>query len=174
MKSSLYNPICKLRSHRQGFLLIEAMISLSILTVIGLVLLKLSMNILAPRQWIMQQTLADAYMSLERSTAERIPFATLVGTTSPWPNFAAGGIAVTNNVSIGALPDRAETGNPVIGMVTRTRFADRNNLVADGGESTAATNTNPASMNIWRVQSVLTFKIGANQYVKSRTVIRSQ
>jgi hypothetical protein len=148
------------------------MISLSILTVIGLVLLKLSMNILAPRQWIMQQTLADAYMSLERSTAERIPFATLVGATSPWPNFAAGGIAVTNNVSIGALPDRAETGNPVIATVTRTRFADGNNLPANGGGGDS--DKNPASMNIWRVQSVLTFRVGANQYVKSRTVIRSQ
>lgn len=149
------------------------MISLSILTVIGLVLLKLSMNILAPRQWIMQQTLADAYMSLERSTAERIPFATLTGATSPWPNFANGGIAVTNNVTIGALPDRTAAGNPVIGTVTRTRFADTNNLAANGGlVGTAA--TNPASMNIWQVQSVLTFKVGANQYVKSRTVIRSE
>jgi Tfp pilus assembly protein PilV len=172
MKSSLKIPICKLRSHRRGFLLIEAMISLSILTVIGLVLLKLSMNILAPRQWIMQQTLADAYMSLERSTAERIPFATLTGATSPWPNFAAGGIAVTNGVTIGAMPDRAAAGNPVIGTVTRTRFADANNLVANSGGGTAA--TNPASMNTWRVQSVLTFRVGANQYVKSRTVIRSE
>ncbi len=148
------------------------MISLSILTVIGLVLLKLSMNILAPRQWIMQQTLADAYMSLERSTAERIPFAILTGASSPWPNFATGRIAVTNNVSIGALPDRAATGVPIIGTVTRTRFADTNNLAANGGVGTTA--TNPASMNIWRIQSVLTFRVGANQYVKSRTVIRSE
>jgi type II secretory pathway pseudopilin PulG len=173
MKSSLYTPFCKLRSRRRGFLLVEAMISLSILTVIGLVLLKLSMNILAPRQWIMQQTLADAYMSQERATAERIPFATLTGAASPWPNFAAAGAtSVIPAQQIGALPDAAAVGRPVFGTVTRTRFHDPNNLPINGGTGTLV--ENPASMNIWKVQSVLTFRVGANQYVKSRTVLRSQ
>jgi type II secretory pathway pseudopilin PulG len=171
MKSSLYTPYCKLRSRKRGFLLVEAMISLSILTVIGLVLLKLSMNILAPRQWIMQQTIADAFMSSERATAERIPFAALTGAASPWPNFATGGIAIIER-PIGALPDATAAGRLVQGTVTRTRFADANNLPINGGVGTAV--TNPASMNIWRVQSVLTFNVGPNQYVKSRTVLRSQ
>ena len=37
------------------------MMALSMLTVLGLVLLKLSLNILHPRQWILQQTVTDAY-----------------------------------------------------------------------------------------------------------------
>ena len=43
----------KTRSTRRGMLLIEARLSLSILTVIGLMLLKLSLNILQPRQWVL-------------------------------------------------------------------------------------------------------------------------
>jgi hypothetical protein len=148
------------------------MISLSILTVIGLVLLKLSMNILASRTWTMQQTLSDAYMTRERSTAERIPFVTLTGANSPWPDFAAGGISVVLREEIGALPNMGAARRPVLGKVTRTRFADTNNLIANGGVGTVA--SNPASMNTWRVQSVLTYAIGANTYVKSRTVVRSQ
>ncbi len=73
------------RSWRRGFALVEATIALSMLTVVGLMLLKLSLNILSPRQWVLHQSLADAYMTYERSYAERVPFATLVANGSPWP-----------------------------------------------------------------------------------------
>ena len=54
------------------------MLALSILTVLGIILLKLSLNILAPRQWILQQAVTDAYMTYERAYAERIPFENLL------------------------------------------------------------------------------------------------
>ncbi|MEO0018608.1 MAG: hypothetical protein RLZZ522_1891 [Verrucomicrobiota bacterium] len=143
----------------------EATVALSILTVVGLMLLKLSLNILSPRQWVLHQSLADAYMTYERSYAERVPFATLVAAGSEWPAHPALGTRV---VEIGTLPG----GALVTGTVTRTRVADPNNYPLDGGTGTVT--TNPASMKVWRVQSILTYEISGRTYAKSRTVIRSQ
>jgi len=145
--------------------LLEAMLSLSILTVLGLLLLKLSLNILHPRQTVVQQTITDAYMTFERSYAERIPFEELLGSNSPWPAYPTTNTAV---VEIGRLPGN----RPVNGVVTRTRLPDSGNYPIDGGIGTDA--TNPAAMKIWRAQSVLTYQIGGRQYVKSRTVLRAQ
>jgi hypothetical protein len=147
-------------------LLVEATLSLSILAVVGLVLLKLSINILHPRQWVLQQALSDAYVSYERAYAERIPFDDLVGNDSPWP---ASPTISTEEVEIGRLPG----GTPVMGTIARTRMPDKTtNYPIDGGEGTVE--TNPAAMKVWKVHSALTYQVGANTYVKSRTVIRSQ
>lgn len=137
------------------------------------------MNILAPRQWVMQQALTDAFMSSERAKAERVPFAVLTGPVLEdpavnWPDFARDGVE-SKSVDIGALPGPLVNGVPtnvISGTITRTRFADPNNLAINRGNGT--TLTNPASMNIWRVQSVLTYTVGGVAYVKSRTVLRSQ
>lgn len=152
--------------------------SMSILTVLGLVLLKLSINILHPRQWVLQQTVSDAYMTYERAYAERIPFEELVANNSPWPasTITIGSVNGVVNVStvqveIGRLPGPAG-GIPITGTVTRTRFPDAVNYPIDGGRGTLV--TNPAAMKVWRVQSVLTYTIGNRTYSKSRTVIRSQ
>jgi hypothetical protein len=145
--------------------LVEAMVALSILTVLGLVLLKLSLSILHPRQWVLQQTLTDAYMTFERARAERIPFENLLDENSPWPAFPT---TATEVVEIGRLP-----GNRIItGMVFRTRIADTANYPIDGGSGTVA--MNPAAMKVWKAQSVLTYSIGNRNYAKSRTVLRSQ
>jgi len=158
-------PRGKARSWRRGFLLIEATLSLTILTLIGLVMLKLSLNILQPRQWVLQQTLSDAYVTYERAYAERLPFQTLTSGTSPWPAFPT---TSSTQVELGRLPG----GVAVTGTVVRTRLPDPNNYPIDGGTGTTA--SNPASMKVWKVQSVLTYKIGGRTYAKSRTVIRSQ
>ena len=139
--------------------------SLSVLTVLGLVLLKLSLNILSPRQWMLRQTVTDAYMSYERSYAERIPFENLLANDSPWPVYPA---TSTTAVAIGRLPG----GTPLIGTVVRTRIPDTGNYPIDGGTGTVA--TNPAAMKVWKAQSVLTYTVGSKPYWKSRTVLRSQ
>ncbi len=158
-------PIRKARSRNCGYVLMEAMLALSILTTIGLILLKLSLNILAPRQWILQQAVTDAYMTYERAYAERIPFEKLLAADSPWPIFPA---TTTTIVETGRLP-----GNKAItGTVTRTRIADSGNYPIDGGTGTLA--TNPAAMKVWKAQSILTYKVGTRNYAKSRTVLRSQ
>jgi hypothetical protein len=163
-------PVRKSRSTRRGFVLLEALASLTTLTVLGLVLLKLSLNILAPRQWIIRQTMTDAYLTFERALAERVPFDDMLAPGSPWPLSTATTInrATTANVEIGRLPG----GVPVLGTVTRTRFADPNNLVGDGGTGTEA--SNPSGMRIFELQSVLTYRVGNRTYAKSRTVVRSQ
>jgi hypothetical protein len=154
----------------------EAMMGLSLLVVLGLVLLKLSLNVLAPRQWILQQTVSDAYMTFERAYAERIPFENLVAADSPWPASTSSTINSKNlTVEIGRLPrvlPNFPAGVPIIGTVTRTRFPDPGNYPFDGGSGTVA--TNPAAMKVWKVQSVLTYKVGNRTYAKSRTVLRTQ
>jgi hypothetical protein len=145
--------------------LLEAMMSLSVITLLGLLLLKLSLNILQPRQWVLQQTVTDAYMTYERAYAERIPFETLVSNASPWP---AHPTTNTSVVEIGRLPGN----RPITGVVTRTRFPDSGNYPIDGGIGTLA--TNPAAMKVWKAQTVLTYRIGSRSYAKSRTVLRSQ
>jgi hypothetical protein len=146
-------------------LLIETMLSLSILTVLGIVLLKLSLNILTPRQFVLQQTLTDAYLTYERSYAERIPFENLLASNSPWPAFPT---ITTTTVEIGKLP-----GNRTItGTLSRTRIPDPGNYPIDGGTGTLA--TNPAAMKNWEVQSVIRYSVGGRDYLKSRTVLRSQ
>lgn len=160
-----FHSVRKARSRRRGFVLFEAMMSLSMLTIIGLVLLKLSLNILAPRQWTLKQSVTDAYLTYERAYAERIPFENLLANDSPWPAFPT---ITSSAVEIGRLPG----GIPVNGTVTRTRIADTGNYPIDGGSGTVA--TNPAAMKIWKAQSVLTYKVGNYTYAKSRTVLRSQ
>lgn len=150
---------------RRGFLLVESTLSMAILAIIGLILLKLTINILHPRQWTMQQVLSDAYMTYERAYAERVPFNEVVDAGSPWPVFPA---TAVEQVEIGRLPG----GRPVLGTVTRTRTPDTNNFPIDGGSGSV--DTNPAAMKVWRLQSVVDYQVGSRRYLKSRTVIRSQ
>jgi hypothetical protein len=155
----------KPRRGRRGFALIEATMAMSLLSVVGLLLLKLSLNVLHPRQYALQQVLTDSYMSYERAVAERIPFESLLANDSPWPAYpeVAGEV-----VELGKMPG----GMPVTGNVARTRIADTGNYPIDGGTGTVA--LNPAAMKIWRVQSVLRYEIGGRTYVKSRTLVRAQ
>ncbi len=146
-------------------LLAETALSLGVLTILGLILLKLSLNILAPRQWGLQQALSDAYMTYERAYAQRLPFDELVGQDSPFPAFPE---TASTEVEVGRLPG----GAAVTGTVVRTRIPDDGNYPIDGGEGTVE--TNPAAMKVWKVQSILTYQIGGRQYAKSRTVIRAQ
>jgi hypothetical protein len=141
------------------------MMALSVLTILGLLLLKLSLNVLYPRQWTLQQTLSDAYLTYEIAYAQRIPFETLTGTGTPWPMFPT---TSSSTVEIGKVPG----GRSVNATVTRTRIADPDNYPIDGGTGTVT--SNPSAMKIWRVQSILNYQIGGRNYVKSRTVIRSQ
>lgn len=155
----------KARSLRRGFVMIEAMMGLSLLTIIGICMLKLSLNILHPRQYILQQTVTDAYLTYERAYAERIPFEDLLATNSPWPTYPTTSSTV---IELGRLPG----GSIIAGTVVRTRFPDSGNYPLDGGSGTV--NTNPAGMKIWRAQSVVTYKVGTRTYAKSRSVLRSQ
>jgi hypothetical protein len=155
----------KPRCTHLGFALVEAMMALTLLTALGLLLLKISINILHPRQWTLQQSVTDAYLTYERAYAERIPFENLLADDSPWPEFPETASTVTE---VGRLPG----GVPITGTVVRTRIPDSNNYPLDGGTGTQA--SNPAAMKVWKAQSVLTYRVGPKTYAKSRTVLRSQ
>lgn len=151
--------------------------ALAVLTVVGLILLKLSLNILHPRQWILHQAVTDAYMTFERARAERVPFEDLLAVNSLWPAStpAVANVATTPNVEVGRLPrvlPNFPNGVPIYGTVTRTRLPDPGNYPIDGGIGTLV--TNPAAMKVWRVKAVLTYRIGSRTYAKARTVVRSQ
>ena len=140
--------------------------AMALLSVAGLLLFTLSLNVIQPRQYALQQILSDSYLTFERSKAERIPFDSLLAPNSPWPDNSADPATSTQTVEVGRLPG----GRVVTGVVTRTRIADANN-VPDGQDVSP---TNPASMEIWRVQSILRYEIAGRTYVKSRTVVRAQ
>ncbi|MCP5538332.1 MAG: hypothetical protein H7A51_19125 [Akkermansiaceae bacterium] len=138
---------------------------MSILATIGLVVLKSSIDLMAPRQWIIYQNVSDSYISYEQAYAERISFEELVDNDSPWPVYPS---RKTTEVEIGKFPG----GTPIMATIIRTRIADDNNLPAAGG--TGTTITNPSETETWQIQSHLTYTIGDDEYVKSRTVVRSQ
>ena len=146
-------------------MLLEAVYAMTFLAGLALVLLKLSINVTAPRQWTLQQTVSDAYLTYEKAWAQRLSFADLLAADSPWPEYPAKSEV---EVEMGRLPG----GTPIQGTVVRTRVPDPNNYPADGG--TGTTTTNPAGMKVFRFQSLLTYEVGGRSYVKSRTVVRSQ
>ncbi len=139
--------------------------AMSLLSVVGLLLLKLSLNVIYPRQYSLQQVLSDSYLTFERARAERIPFESLVALDSPWPAFPT---TASEQVVIGKLPG----GKSVTGTVIRTRIPAPENYPIDGGTGTVT--VNPAAMKVWRVQSVLQYRIAERTYLKSRTLVRSQ
>ncbi len=156
-------PRRKRRAH--GSMLVEITMALALLTVLGLGLLQLSINITAPRQWTLQQSVTDAYMTYERALAERVPFEEITSDGSLWPVFPT---SAQSAIELGRLPG----GRALQGAVIRTRIPDPNNYPADGGSGTLA--TNPSAMKVWRLQSLVRYQVGGRTYVKSRTVVRSQ
>lgn len=162
-------------SSKRGILLIESAMSLSILTILGLVLLKLSLSALQPRQWTIMQTLTDAYMDREQAWAQRIPFDMIVNSAlAPvgqpiWPISPASQVLNgANSAIIGRLPNQigGAAGNIIRADVVRT---SRLLPTAIAG--------NPAGMQVYQLQSVMTYTVvnqPGSSYVKSRTVIRSE
>lgn len=144
--------------HARGSVLIEATMAMTMLTVLGLTMLKLSLNITAPRQWTLQQAITDAYLTFEKASAQRQTFEDITGPSSLWP---ASPTVATTNVVFGTLPG----GRQITGTVTRTRTADTNN---------ANSANNPAGMQVWQLQSVVRYSVGGRTYLKSRTVVRAQ
>ena len=139
--------------------------ALTLLSVVSLVVLKGTMNILTPRQWTMVQNVSDAYLTYEKAYAQRIPFDALTDASSPWPVYPA---RSQTAVTLGTLPG----GRTLNGNVIRTRIPDEDNFPAHGGNGPIS--TNPAEMQTWKLQSHITYTISGREYVKSRTIVRTQ
>lgn len=151
------------RRLERGSALIEIAMSYGALVIVALLTLKASVNATATQAWTVKQSMTDAFITRESALASRIPFDEVVGSSSLWT--LSPGVS-TSLTTIGKLPG----GQPVTATVYRTRIPNANNLPSAGGTGTAT--TNPSGSETWSLQSILVYKVGDRQYMKSRTVLR--
>jgi len=152
------------QTHEPGSMLIEMTVALGLLTSIGMFLLIGSLDLLPPRQWTIRQNVTDAYLTYEEARSKRISFDTFTNPEKKdyWPIYPR---KKSETVTLGKAPG----GKIITGTIIQTRIPDDNNLDEKG-----TLGTNPAEMETWKLQSVLTFNIGNKEYYKSRTVIRTR
>lgn len=150
---------------RSGSILLESVMAMVVLAVVGLVLFKGALNTIAPRQWSLVQNISDAYLTYEKAYAERVEFGELTADASPWPVYPA---KHEHTVTMGTLPG----GGALSGRVIRTRKPDSNNFPDHGGSGTTV--TNPAESQVWILQSLVVYQINNREYVKSRSIVRTQ
>lgn len=137
----------------------EVSVALGLTVFLALMLMRGSLLAISGNQWIVYQTLSDAYLTRETALANRIPMSELTASTSLWPDqnkdnppFSA------QTVTLGVLP----SGKTVQAQITRFRTNETPSDTVD------------LTMNVWRVHSVLTFAVGESTYAKTRTTLRTQ
>lgn len=143
----------------QGSLLVEVSMAMGLAALLSLVLMKASMLAIGGNQWTIMQTLTDAYLTRESALASRIPFADLTKADSLWPDSGADNPPrIKQTVTLGKTPGGAN----VTGELTRFRT---NQTASDDADT---------RLTVCRVYSVLTYRLGDQQYVKSRSTLRMQ
>ncbi len=151
---------------RAGSFLVEGTVALSLLVAIAIILLSLSIDVITPRVWVIRQNLADAYLTREVALGNSMDFDIIAGrdaaTPSPWPVFPAN--TVTNNVVIGTL----NNGQNVTATLTRTR------ILRNSPGTPQFLSLTDLGISMWELQSHLSYTIGGDTYVKSRTMVRTE
>lgn len=126
---------------------------------LALILMKASLLALGNNQWTIMQTLTDAYLTRETALSHRVPMSNLTGAGSPWPDQSADDPPhLQQTVTLG----KTSGGYPVTATLTRFRVNETPPADTDTG------------IAVWRLHSVLTYKIGDDSYVKSRATLRVQ
>jgi hypothetical protein len=139
--------------------LVEVSLGMGLASVVALLLLKASLLAFSNNQWTVMQTLTDAYLTRETALSNRVPMATLTSAESQWPDQAVDNPPrAVQTVSLG----KTAGGLAVSATLTRFRVNEAANVETDTG------------IAVWRLHSVLTYKIGDQQYVKSRATLRMQ
>ncbi|MFO1484259.1 MAG: hypothetical protein U1F71_12950 [Verrucomicrobiaceae bacterium] len=144
------------RLRAQGSLLIEVSAALALTSALALVLMRASLLAISGNQWTIMQTLTDAYLSREAALSNRLPFADLTSAQSAWPELGNDPLP-EQTVTLG----RVAGGKAVQGTLKRFRTAE----VASNAE---------APLTVWRLHSILSYRIGSQEYVKSRSTLRLQ
>ncbi len=150
---------------RAGSFLVEGTVALSLLVAIAIILLSLSIDVITPRVWVIRQNLADAYLTREVALGNSMDFDIIAGrdgNVSPWPVFPAN--TVTNNVVIGTL----NNGQNVTATLTRTR------ILRNSPGTPQFLSLTDLGISMWELQSHLSYTIGGDTYVKSRTMVRTE
>jgi hypothetical protein len=142
---------------RRGSLLLEAAMGMGLASFVALLLMKASLLAISGSGWTVMQTLSDSYLSREMALSNRVPYADLTGVNSLWPD-ASAGVPAPQAVTLGKLTG----GTPVTATITRFRV----NETPPGETDT--------SLTVWRLHSVLVYRVGDEDYVKSRTTLRMQ
>lgn len=151
----------------RGTLLLEIAAGFGALLLVSLLLLKAAITVTTVQKWTVEQGLTDAYMSQEVARAKRYPFTEFLAVGSPWPVYPT---VTATDVIVGRLPG----GKDVVATLRRTRVASTTNNLPAVKEEGVDTDTNPTRIQIWQLQSYLTYQISGRDYVKSRTVIRAR
>ena len=144
-------------------MVLEAAVGYGVLLIVALLLLKGSRTVAAAQQWTVRQAMTDAYLTKESALGTRWPFDDFKLNGSPWPTYPS---IDEETVTVGRMPG----GLPVTATVRRTKFPADDNLASAGGAGSEL--TNPAQTEAWKLQSLLLFKVGDRDYIKSRTVLR--
>lgn len=142
---------------RRGSMLLEASVALGLVTALALLLMRGSLIAITGNQWAVMQTLTDACLSREAALAARLPFADISADASLWPAPAEISGIAPQSVELGKLAG----GRAVTGNLRRFRTAE-------------PVTTADTGLAVWRLHSVLTYKIGEDDYVKTRSVLRTR
>ncbi len=149
----------KRRTRETGIVLLEASIAMGLAVFLSLLVMKGFLLAISGNQWSTMQTLTDAYLTRETALSNRVPMADLTARPSVWPNSAADDPPqLVQTVTLGILPG----GGIVQGKLTRFRVNETQTGNAD------------TTITVWRLHSLLTYAVGEQQYVKSRSTIRTQ
>ncbi len=144
----------RLRPH--GSLLIEVSAALALTCALALIIMRASLLAISGNQWTIMQTLTDAYLSRESALSNRLPFADLTATQFAWPDIAVDPVPELT-VTLG----RIAGGQEMQGTLRRFRTAE------------VASNTE-TPLTVWRLHSLLSYRVGSQEYLKSRSTLRLQ
>jgi hypothetical protein len=140
-------------------MLVEVSMAMGLAAVLALILMKASLLALSNNQWTIMQTLTDAYLTRETALSHRVPVADLTGAASAWPDQA---VDDPPNAVQTVVLGKTAGGQVINASLTRFRVNETSVDDADTG------------LSVWRLHSVLTYKIGGKEYVKSRATLRMQ
>ncbi len=152
------NRTCLQRLRPRGSLLIEVSVALALTSMLALLIMRASLLSISGNQWTIMQTLTDAYLSRESALANRLPFADFTSSESTWPDLADDKVPLPEQT---VMLGRVAGGQEVKGTLKRFRTAE----IASNAE---------APLTVWRLHSILSYRVGSQEYVKSRSTLRLQ
>jgi hypothetical protein len=145
------------RWSRRGSVLVEASIALGAATLLSLLMMKATLLAIGGNDWTTMQTLTDSIITRETAMANRMPFADITSGGSLWPDVSQG-VPASVSVELGKIMG----GKAISGELTRFRVNE-----ADASDP-------EVNLAVWRLHSVIKYKVGEHEYVKSSSTLRSQ
>jgi hypothetical protein len=151
--------VSKQRRRMLGSVLLEVSIGLALTAFVAVATLRQSMLAISAGQWAAMQAVTDAYLTRETALATRLPYDQLQQ-SGHWPPVSD---ATSVTVSLGSIADPAGHGTlTVTGRLTRSSSSET--ISAD----------NLPEVRLTRLDSVLSYQIGGQSYLKSRSTLRTR